>query len=283
MNENAQTRAVSKALARRSAKASDKSPDKSHASKRGRAPKVEPAARKQAILDAALTVFAERGFEAARLDDVATRAGVAKGTLYLYFKDKEALFEELLRGAVSPILEGVTALSEAPDMPFAQVARYALRVLRARGARHRPQAFAAPRPHRGTALSTHRRSALPQRGVAHAAADPEDRGARCRPAASLRTTRWRAFRNLSPSRSSPPSSGMRCLPRLRPWTSRDFCARTATCSSPNRKGDPHEPQQSIGWRCSPRHPGCDRVLLLLPRRRSRRASTKAGSRPTSSS
>ncbi len=87
---------------------------------RKRAPKVEPAERRQAILDAALTVFAERGFEAARLDDVAARAGVAKGTLYLYFKDKEALFEDLLRGAVSPILEGVTALAEAPDMPFAQ-------------------------------------------------------------------------------------------------------------------------------------------------------------------
>jgi len=85
-----------------------------------RARKVEPATRRQAILEAALTVFAERGFEAARLDDVAARAGVAKGTLYLYFKDKEALFEELLRGAVSPILQGVTALAEAPDMSFGQ-------------------------------------------------------------------------------------------------------------------------------------------------------------------
>ena len=70
-----------------------------------RARKVEPETRRQAILDAALAVFAERGFEAARLDDVAARAGVAKGTLYLYFRDKEALFEELVRGAVSPIIE----------------------------------------------------------------------------------------------------------------------------------------------------------------------------------
>jgi AcrR family transcriptional regulator len=82
--------------------------------------KVDPARRKEAILAAALTVFAERGYEAARLDDVAARAGVAKGTLYLYFKDKETLFEELLRGSVAPILEAVTALSEAPDMPFEQ-------------------------------------------------------------------------------------------------------------------------------------------------------------------
>ena len=62
----------------------------------GRARKAEPAVRRDAILDAALTVFAERGFEAARLDDVAAQAGVAKGTLYLYFKDKEALFRELV-------------------------------------------------------------------------------------------------------------------------------------------------------------------------------------------
>jgi AcrR family transcriptional regulator len=80
--------------------------------------KVDPALRKQAILEAALTVFAERGYEAARLDDVAARAGVAKGTLYLYFKDKEALFEELLQGAVSPVLEGLSALASAPELSF---------------------------------------------------------------------------------------------------------------------------------------------------------------------
>ena len=109
------------AAAKRPAPRSTGTPARPSARKRGRAAKVAPAARKQAILDAALTVFAERGFEAARLDDVAARAGVAKGTLYLYFKDKEALFEELLRGAVSPLLEHVAALAEAPDMPFAKV------------------------------------------------------------------------------------------------------------------------------------------------------------------
>ena len=79
---------------------------------------IEPAARREAILDAALTVFAERGFEAARLDDVAARAGVAKGTLYLYFKDKEALFEEVVRSAVSPVVERLSVLAAAPDMPM---------------------------------------------------------------------------------------------------------------------------------------------------------------------
>ncbi len=91
------------------------------ARKPSRARKVEPAARRQAILDAALHVFAERGFEAARLDDVAARAGVAKGTLYLYFRDKEALFEELVRGAVSPIIEAVSKAASAPDVPASAI------------------------------------------------------------------------------------------------------------------------------------------------------------------
>jgi AcrR family transcriptional regulator len=85
----------------------------------GRRPQAQ--ARRQAILGAALTVFAAQGFEAARLDDVAARAGVAKGTLYLYFKDKEALFEELVRGAVTPIMERVATAALAPDMKPAQL------------------------------------------------------------------------------------------------------------------------------------------------------------------
>ena len=87
--------------------------------KPGRARKVAPAARREAILEAALSVFAEHGFAAARLDDVAARAGVAKGTLYLYFKDKETLFEEVVRGAVNPLLERLGALADDPDIPFA--------------------------------------------------------------------------------------------------------------------------------------------------------------------
>jgi AcrR family transcriptional regulator len=87
----------------------------------GRARKADPAIRKQAILDAALDVFAERGFEAARLDDVAARAGVAKGTLYLYTDDKEALFEEVLRNAVSPVLERLGVIATAPDLPAEKI------------------------------------------------------------------------------------------------------------------------------------------------------------------
>lgn len=65
----------------------------------------EPAADKRAlILAAALDEFSQNGFAAARLDDVAKRADVAKGTIYLYFKDKEALFQELLRAQISPVI-----------------------------------------------------------------------------------------------------------------------------------------------------------------------------------
>jgi AcrR family transcriptional regulator len=82
----------------------------------GRRRRIEPEARRQAILESALAEFAERGFAAARLDDVAARAGVAKGTLYLYFKDKEALFEELIRSAVAPLMDRLGRIAAAPDL-----------------------------------------------------------------------------------------------------------------------------------------------------------------------
>ena len=55
------------------------------------------AERRDAILAAALDEFAARGFAATRLEDVAKRANVAKGTIYLHFADKETLFQELVR------------------------------------------------------------------------------------------------------------------------------------------------------------------------------------------
>ena len=48
--------------------------------------------------------FIARGFAATRLDDIARRAGVAKGTIYLHFKDKESMFEELIRTAIVPLV-----------------------------------------------------------------------------------------------------------------------------------------------------------------------------------
>ena len=77
--------------------------------------------RRAAILAAALDVFSERGFAAARLDDVAQKASVAKGTLYLYFPDKEALFEALLQGLASPVLERIEALTADPALPASAI------------------------------------------------------------------------------------------------------------------------------------------------------------------
>src|SRR6201987_6417241 len=59
-------------------------------------------ARPGEILSAALSCFAEHGFAATRLDDVAQRAGVTKGTLYLYFPNKEELFKAVVRQALVP-------------------------------------------------------------------------------------------------------------------------------------------------------------------------------------
>jgi AcrR family transcriptional regulator len=68
-----------------------------------------------------LSVFAEHGFEAARLDEVAQRAGVAKGTLYLYFQHKEALFEELVRSAVAPVIDTLGKVAADPTIPAGAV------------------------------------------------------------------------------------------------------------------------------------------------------------------
>ncbi|MBS0275247.1 MAG: TetR/AcrR family transcriptional regulator [Proteobacteria bacterium] len=57
-------------------------------------------ARPQEILDAALACFAEKGFAASRMDDIAERAGVTKGTIYLYFENKEAVFKALVRESI---------------------------------------------------------------------------------------------------------------------------------------------------------------------------------------
>jgi AcrR family transcriptional regulator len=74
------------------------------------------AARREAILSAALDEFSSRGFAATRLDDIAARAGVAKGTIYLYFRDKEDLFHELVRAMLSPIVGRLEAapMAELP-------------------------------------------------------------------------------------------------------------------------------------------------------------------------
>jgi AcrR family transcriptional regulator len=92
------------------------------------------AARRSAILAAALEEFREKGFAATRVEDVAARAGVAKGTIYLNFKDKEALLEELIRSAVGSHVARLQAIRadsgqsmrdqiEAAGLPMIEAAR----------------------------------------------------------------------------------------------------------------------------------------------------------------
>lgn len=83
-------------------------------------------ARPGEIVAAALEVFGEKGFAAARLDDIAARAGVSKGALYLYFETKQDLFEAVVRDAVSPNIAVVEAAAAANDLPFAMVSRMLL-------------------------------------------------------------------------------------------------------------------------------------------------------------
>ena len=79
--------------------------------------------RPREICAAALQVFAEKGFAAAKLDDIARQAGVSKGTLYLYFKDKEELFRAVVRDTVAPNIEVIRASLAQVDLPFAEVIR----------------------------------------------------------------------------------------------------------------------------------------------------------------
>jgi AcrR family transcriptional regulator len=72
--------------------------------------------RPQEITEAALAAFAEKGYAATRVDEVAKRAGVSKGLLYLYFKTKEELFKAVVRGLVMPRIDALTASIETSGL-----------------------------------------------------------------------------------------------------------------------------------------------------------------------
>ena len=82
--------------------------------------------RPREICAAALDTFAEKGFAAARLDEIARRAGVSKGTLYLYFHNKEDLFRAVVRDTVAPNVEVVRGMVEGVDLPFDEIVRMLL-------------------------------------------------------------------------------------------------------------------------------------------------------------
>ena len=95
------------------------------ARRRGR--KGNPEARRLAILEAALDGFLAEGFAATSLDAIARRAGVAKGTIYLYFADKEALFRALVRETVSPVIAQAEALAPLFPGPARDLLRHLAR------------------------------------------------------------------------------------------------------------------------------------------------------------
>lgn len=81
------------------------------------------AARPGEIVGAALAVFAEKGFAAARLEEIAARAGVSKGALYLYFETKEDLFRAVVEQAIAPNIQAVRAIIATHPGPISDLLR----------------------------------------------------------------------------------------------------------------------------------------------------------------
>ena len=80
-------------------------------------------ARPQELLDAALALFVEHGFAATRMEEIAARAGVSKGTLYLYYPSKEELLKAVIRDRLSNEVRAVTAAALSHRGPVAELLR----------------------------------------------------------------------------------------------------------------------------------------------------------------
>ncbi len=96
------------------------SPDSRETTPRHEGPKFRRRAdaRPDEVLDAALAMFTEKGFAAARIDDIAQRAGISKGAVYLYFPSKQALIEAIVERALGPIAEeAIERLATLPGDP----------------------------------------------------------------------------------------------------------------------------------------------------------------------
>lgn len=91
--------------------------------------RVSPEDRRDRILDAATKVFAKRGFFAAQVADVAKRAGVAAGTVYLYFKSKDdillCLFERTMSAAIADARNAIQGIDELPAYPLTRLRKIA--------------------------------------------------------------------------------------------------------------------------------------------------------------
>lgn len=95
---------------------SDRAPQKGRWARRSHA-------RPGEITTAALKLFAERGFTATKLEDVAQAAGISKGTIYLYFPTKEDLFRAVVRQELLPTLEQLEVSAEAHQGPSTTLLR----------------------------------------------------------------------------------------------------------------------------------------------------------------
>jgi AcrR family transcriptional regulator len=86
-------------------------------------------ARPPEILQAALAVFAEKGLTGARMEDIAARAGVTKGTIYLYFESKDAVFRALLAESIGERVAASATLIESFEGPTGALLANVLRIL----------------------------------------------------------------------------------------------------------------------------------------------------------
>ncbi|HKT37184.1 MAG TPA: TetR/AcrR family transcriptional regulator [Ktedonobacterales bacterium] len=84
--------------------------------------------RKNQILEAAMTVFAERGFHEARMDDIAQKSGLSKGALYLYYKSKDAIIAAMLRYFFTLSLRNLQDLQAAEGSVGQQLLEYTRRI-----------------------------------------------------------------------------------------------------------------------------------------------------------
>jgi AcrR family transcriptional regulator len=80
-------------------------------------------ARPQELLQAALELFVEKGFSATRSEEVAARAGVSKGTLYLYFPSKEELFKAVVRNNIASLIADGQQIADQFDGPGTELLR----------------------------------------------------------------------------------------------------------------------------------------------------------------
>ena len=86
--------------------------------------------RRRQIIDAAVHTFAQKGYHACRVSDIAEQAGVAYGLVYHYFESKEALLEAIFRDTWGMMLEAIRAVEETEESPREQLRKTAAIVLR---------------------------------------------------------------------------------------------------------------------------------------------------------